>query len=161
MRKNDHSLSYQVYRKSTHTGNHVPSQKLGIIKTLATGVVRIADNEHLDKELNHLRKVLQDNGYNIGDINRAFKKDLERNIQKPRKNDESKGVIFLPYIQGTMERISMVLKKKHIRTIFSPPNLLRKLLDKTKELVDSKLKRGSTLFPVLVESYTLVRSVAP
>ena len=148
-RKNNGSLAYQVYRKKTHTdkylhasSHHVPSQRLGIIKTLSIRVVRIADNEYLDKELNHLYKVLQDNGYNIGDINWAFKKALEKNIKKPDKNDESKGVIFLPYIQRTTDRISRVLKKKHIRTIFSPSNSLRKLLDKTKDPMDSKLKKG-------------------
>ena len=67
---------------------------------------------------------------------------MEKKIQNLDKKDESTGVIFLPYIQGTIDKISRVLKKKHIRTIFSPPNSLKNLLDKTKELVDSKLKKG-------------------
>ena len=65
----------------------------------------------MDKELNYLCKVLQDNGYNIGDINRAFKEDLEKKIRNLDKKDERKRVIFLPYIQGTTYRISRVLKK--------------------------------------------------
>ena len=109
--------------------------------------MQIVDNEHLDKELNHLHKVLQDNGYNIGDINWTFKKALEKKIQNPDKKEESKGVIFLPYIQGTIDMISILLRKKHIRTIFSPPNLLKNVLDKTKDLVDSKLKKGVYSIP--------------
>ena len=51
-------------------------------------------------------------------------------------------VIFLPYIQGTIDGISKVLWKKHIRTTFSPSNSLKNLLEKTKDLLDSKLKKG-------------------
>ena len=97
-RKNDGSLTHQVYRKKTHTdkylhasSHHVPSKKLGIIKTLCNRVVQIVDNERLEKELNHLRRDLQHNCYNIGDINRAFKKELDKNIQNPDKKDEEKG----------------------------------------------------------------------
>ena len=86
-RKNDVSLTQQVYLKRTHTdkylhasSHHVPSQKLGILKAPATRVVQIVDNDHLDKELNFLWNVLENNGYNIRDINRAFKKALEKKI---------------------------------------------------------------------------------
>ena len=81
----DASLAHQVYQKKTHTykylnasSHHVPSQKLGILKTLAMRVVQIANNDHLDKELEHLRSVLQNNGYNTWDINKAFMKALEK-----------------------------------------------------------------------------------
>ena len=101
MRKNDGSLAHHVYRKRTHnekylhaSSHSVPSQKIGILKTLATSAVWIADNGHLDKELNHLHIFLQSNGYNTWDINRAFKKYLENNIQEPVDKDESIGVIF-------------------------------------------------------------------
>ena len=50
-----------------------------------------------------------------------------------------------------MDRISRLLKKKHFRTIFPPLSLLRNLLDKTKDLVDSKLKKGVYSIPCSCE----------
>ena len=69
-KKADGSLSHQVYRNKTHTdrylhaiSHHHPSQKIGILNTLATRAVRISDTEHLKRELSHLSRVLQENGY--------------------------------------------------------------------------------------------------
>ena len=56
-------------------------------------------------------------------------------------------MIFLPHIQGTTDRISKVLRKKHIRTTFSPPKSLKVLLEKTKDPMDSKLKNGVYSIP--------------
>ena len=57
-KKADGMLGYQVYRKKTHTDiyvhvdlHHHPSQKLGIIHTLATRASTISDHENLDEEL--------------------------------------------------------------------------------------------------------------
>ena len=63
------SLSHQVYRKKTHTdrylnarSHHHPSQKLGVLNTLAVRALRISDQNHLDHEQNHLKHALQNNG---------------------------------------------------------------------------------------------------
>ena len=57
----DGMLSHQVYRKLTHTeqylhvvSHHHPTQKLGVIKTLATKALKISDKQHLDQEREHL-----------------------------------------------------------------------------------------------------------
>ena len=80
-KKTDGSLSHQVYRKKTHIdrylhaeSHHHPSQKVGILNTLSTRVVRIYDTENLKEELSHLSKVLQENVYKLKDIKIAFKK---------------------------------------------------------------------------------------
>ena len=44
--------------------HHHPSQKSRILHTLATRVVIISYNEHLEEELGNLPKALQNNGYN-------------------------------------------------------------------------------------------------
>ena len=66
----DNSLSHQVYRKKTHTDryfhtgtHHHPSQKIGIINTLATHAWRVLDTNHIKEELEHLRTSLMNNGY--------------------------------------------------------------------------------------------------
>ena len=58
-----------MYRKATHTDiylhaeshNH-PTQKAGVIQTLATGEIRISDADHLEHELDHLNEVFNRNG---------------------------------------------------------------------------------------------------
>jgi hypothetical protein len=56
-RKEDGNLGHVVYRKKTHTENylhasshHHPTQKLGVLNTLATRAIRISDEEHLEHE---------------------------------------------------------------------------------------------------------------
>ena len=127
-KKTDGSLSHQVLHKKTHTdrylhaeSHHHPSQKVGILNTLATRAIRISDTEHLKEELAHLSRVLQENGYKLKDIKRAFEK-----AQKPRiKNQEDKRIkSFLPYIQGTTDKIAKVLKQN--QNCLLPPKLLEK-----------------------------------
>ena len=54
-RKTDGTIAWQVYWKKTHIdkylqadSHHHPSQKLGILNTLAIRAVRIADKEHIN-----------------------------------------------------------------------------------------------------------------
>jgi hypothetical protein len=74
-RKEDGNLGHAVYRKKTHTENylhasshHHPSQKLGVLNTLATRAIRISDEEHLEHEKYHLSKVFKSIGYKDNDI---------------------------------------------------------------------------------------------
>ena len=150
-----------MYRKKTHTDrsvhtslHHHRSQKLGILHSLATWAVRISDNKHLEDELGHLSKALQNNGYNKKDIGTfirvKYKNNKHRNISKDTINhDKQEGVtkVLLPYIQGTTEKIDKVLRKKQISTIFCPPTSLRNILDRTKDLVDPKLRKDIYAIP--------------
>ena len=51
----DISMSHQFYRKKTHTNRYLndnshyhPTQKIGIIITIATRVFNVSNEEHLD-----------------------------------------------------------------------------------------------------------------
>lgn len=59
----------------------------------------------------------------------------------------NRGKIVLPYIQGATDRIYKVLKMKRIKTDFSPLNSLKNFLDKTKDPVDTKIKKGVYSIP--------------
>ena len=76
--------------------HHHPSQKLGILNTLATIPVRIADKEHINGELRHLRTVLKNNGYNNRDITRAFNK--ARDPKERILDNVNESIVVLPYI---------------------------------------------------------------
>jgi hypothetical protein len=66
------SLTYQVYRKKTHTNrylhvdsHHHPNKKSIVLKTLITRVVRISTPQFLEKEKTHITKALMSNGSSI------------------------------------------------------------------------------------------------
>ena len=80
-RNENGSLSHQVYRTKTHTdrclnssSHHHPSQKLGVLNTLAVRVHRILDQNYIVQEKNHLRNALHNNGYSNSQIQKSFHK---------------------------------------------------------------------------------------
>jgi hypothetical protein len=149
----DGSLAHQVYRKKTHTeqylhveSHHHPAQKLGVLNTLATRAFRISDDEHLDEEKNHLLKVFKDNGYKKHQVFRAFQNASKRPRSKAQtNNDVSK--VFLPYIQGTTDKLARILKKKNIGATFKPINTIRNSLRSVKDPVDPIEQKGVYMIP--------------
>jgi len=124
---------------------------LGVLNTLFTRALRISDNDHLESEQEHLRNVFLSNGYNLTQINKALERATKTQENKPKASSKEKKVgehkAFLPYIQGTTDKIAKHLKKKNIDSVFSPPNNIRKLLRSVKDPVDPSLKKGVYLIP--------------
>jgi hypothetical protein len=91
----DGSLSHQVYRKKNHTeqylhvdSHHHPSQKLGVLNTLATRAFRISDDEHLEEERNHFLNVFKDNGYKKHQVMKAFQNATKTHRNKEQTNND-------------------------------------------------------------------------
>jgi hypothetical protein len=61
------------------SSHHHPTQKIGVLNTLATRAIRISDEEHLGHEKDHLSKIFKSIGYKDKDIKNAMKKAIERN----------------------------------------------------------------------------------
>jgi hypothetical protein len=68
-------LGHRVFRKKTHTESylhanfhHYPSQKMGVLNTLAIRVARISNKENIKEEIDHLTKVFKSIGYRDKDI---------------------------------------------------------------------------------------------
>lgn len=71
-KKGDGSFSHQIFHKKTHTEQYLhvathnyPSQKLRVLNTLATHVLRFSKESHLEDEKTHMLNVFERNGYNI------------------------------------------------------------------------------------------------
>ena len=113
---------------------------MGLLNTLFTRALRVSDNDHLDSEREHLRNVFLSNGYNLAQINKALERATKTLENKPKDASKERKVgdhkAFLPYIQGTTEKIAKHLKKKNIDSVFSPSNNIRKLLRSVKDHVD-------------------------
>ena len=134
-------LGHTVYRKPTHTdrylhsnSNHHPSQKRGIIKTLADRAKRICEAENLDTELGHLSNALQANGYTRNQVNKCL---YPRKQQKQDKKEEtSTSKAFLPFITGVTDRIGRILTKYKVKTIYKPTKKLHNYFRSAKDQRD-------------------------
>jgi hypothetical protein len=107
--------------------------------------MRISNKDHIQQEKEHLLTIFRRNGYSNLEIDRAFRKYEERhkNISHTKEgNNEENHKVFLPYVQGTTYKIAHLLKNKNIRTIFAPPNNLRKLLSAVKDPISPKSHKG-------------------
>lgn len=151
-RNQDGSIYHQVYRKKTHTehylhanSHHHPSQKIGVLNTLATRVVRISNLDHFEKEKNHLMNVFEKNGYNKHQVIKAF-----NNAENPKNKqplDDHVDKVHLPYILGTIDKIVYILKKNNIRTTFKPMNTISTCLKLINDPVDPKCHQGVYMVP--------------
>ena len=146
-KKEEGGLGYQVYRKDTHRDkylhanyHHHPAQNVGIIKTLATIEKQISDADHINNELDHLGMVFRKNGYRNKQINEAI------NEHNHRKKYFKIPMITLPYIKGTTDNLTKILKKRGIIVAFSPPNSIRKFVDSA---LDQRQQKGVYEIPCL------------
>ena len=112
-----------------------------MINTLATHAWRVSDKDHIEKELDHLKAALMNNGYREGEIDRVIQK-VKINKTKVKNEDTALPRSTLPYIHGTTNKIVNILKKKNICVAFSPPNSLRNMLDKVKDPINPKKQKG-------------------
>ncbi|XP_030762746.1 uncharacterized protein LOC115887456 [Sitophilus oryzae] len=138
VKRNGDLLDHTVYRKPTHTdrylhklSNHHPSQKQGIIGTLANRARRICANEHIQEELSHLNKAFLANGYNDREIKAALAPRQRRPDANEQENIINKA--FLPYVSQVTDRIGKVLKKHNIKTIYKPTRKIRDCLRPAKD----------------------------
>ena len=81
---------------------------------------------------------------------------IGRSLQQ--KEDYSK-LAIIPYIHGTYENISNVLKSKQIKIVFHPPNSLRNILDKEKDRINPMQKKGVYLVPFSCKDVYIGESV--
>ena len=90
----------------------------------------ISDADHLKNELKHLGMVFKKNGYHNRQINEEINKcnHLKKYFKVP--------MITFPYIKGTIDNISKILKKRGITVAFSSPKSIRRFVDSTKDPLD-------------------------
>ncbi|XP_046382334.1 uncharacterized protein LOC124153280 [Ischnura elegans] len=151
-RKEDGSLSHRVYRKPTHTdlylnglSHHHPSQRNAVLTSLFHRAKRIADEESLPQEINHLRTTFQRNGYGKTEIMKALKRTFQdqratKEFLAHEDNDKAKPIAkaALPYISTISGKLSRILRKRNIETIHKPPGKLRSQLVKVKDRMGLK-----------------------
>jgi predicted GIY-YIG superfamily endonuclease len=145
MKTPNDSIGHTVYRKPTHTNrylhadsHHFPGQKKGVLNTLITRSRRLTDKEHISEELRLLREVFINNGYSKREIKMAFAKNSAKNANvdtTKTKKDEFKSIAVLPYVSGTTDAISRILKRHSVITVFVPLKKLHNLIRPVKDVI--------------------------
>ena len=75
------------------------------------------------------------------------KERIKEGTKISKESNEEEHKVFLPCIQGTMESITRILKKKNIKTVFSPPNKLEKFPSKVKDPISPGSHKGVYSIP--------------
>ena len=143
-RRRDGSLDVSVYRKPTHTdwylhfeSHHPTHVKRGVVRCLhdrARGVVSTQDN--LQKEVDHLARVLKQNSYPANFIRNASAPPIQEiaDVSSPEEEQEKGPLVVIPYVAGMSEDIRRVCRKFNIRVVFkSAGQTLRSMLTKVKD----------------------------
>ncbi len=151
----DGSVSVSVYRKKTHTDrylnfeSHHPIQhKAAVVDTLCTRAIRIpSTQEGRTKEIRHVCTALGANGYPKQFIQRRCKKILkkeqagEMNLKSSRE-EQYKGFVSIPYIQGTSEKIKRVLQQHDLKVVLKPTRKLGDVVSRIKDNVVAEKETG-------------------
>ena len=80
------------------------------------------------------------------DKNRNKNKNIINNKDNDQNKEEEK-IIFLPYIKGTIDRLSKTIGKRGFRVLFTPLNSIRKMVDSLKDPIEPKYFKGVYSIP--------------
>ena len=142
-RRRDGSLDVSVYRKPMHTdrylhfeSHHPTHVKRGVVRCLhdrARGVISTQDN--LQKEVDHLARVLKQNGYPANFIRNASAPPTQEtaDVSSPEEEQKKGLLVVIPYVAGMSEDIRRVCRKFNIRIVFKSGQTLRSMLTKVKD----------------------------
>ena len=135
-----------VYRNPVHTdqnlhnsSHHQTSCKESIVSSLFNKAYSIITNkDDLHKENARIKQVLKENGYQESIISKIFKRITNNNhrLSQSQKltqatdihEEEIRMSINLPYIEGTSEKLRLILRPHKIRSISYTENILSNLL---------------------------------
>ena len=90
----------------------IPPKFFSVAKSLAYRSQHLTDKDHYKNEINTLKNVLKNNGYQRKTIEKA----LNHSQKTEGKTETNK--IFIPYIKGTTDKIGRGFKKKQDRYHF-------------------------------------------
>ena len=146
LKRNNGEISVLVYRKPTHTdqylhysSHHQTSCKKSVVSSLFNKAYSIITNkDDLHKENARIKQVLKENGYQESIISKIFKRITNNNhrLSQSQKltqatdiqEEEIRMSINLPYIEGTSEKLRLILRPHKIRSISYTENILSNLL---------------------------------
>ena len=145
-------LSFQVYRKPTHTeqylsfsSNHPLQHKLGVIRTLSdSGTTIVSKEEDKQQELACVRRSLAICDYKDWAWDTVTRNKVRKDHRPPRHNvQRSKGNVGIPYVEGVTESLQRLFRLHGVNAFVQPQNTLRSLLVASKDNADKLEKCGA------------------
>ena len=107
--------------------------KNSVIRTLVHRANTLCDEDAKLAEMNHVKKVLQQNDYPIHQITKIAHRTQQARTNQVTHQDTNLKYVSIPYIQGTSERIGRILKKHSIRVAHKPSVTLKSKLCQIKD----------------------------
>jgi len=118
--------------------HHHPSQKMGVLKTLFTRALRISNANHVEEEIEYLKKVFLSIGYKNKDIIKTIKRARTKNQVRllATNSQASNNKPYLRFIQGVTDKLAKVLRKNGIETSYKPLTTIRHKMRYVKDDLD-------------------------
>ena len=127
-RREDGSLDVSIYRKPMHMDrylhfkfHHLTHVKRGVVRCLYDRAKEISMQDNLQKEVDHLARVLKQNGYPTNFIRNSSAPPMQETADT-RSCDEEQGkekepLLVISYVAGMSEDIRHVCRKFNIRVV--------------------------------------------
>jgi hypothetical protein len=116
--KENRTLGYHVYKKSTHTDKylnfhsyHPMPHKIGVTDTLLTRAFRLSDEEHLTEEIVSTINILEKNDYPEDFLLKRLK-NVKEKINSPPQIPTTEKRVILPWAGIVTNKISQYLRRK-------------------------------------------------
>ena len=145
--RKDTSVRTSVFRKKTHTdqyinfnSHHHPRILTGVIKCLKDRANRICHKSKKKQELKHLEKVFRANDFPASAVMKSLHHVHHHTPQTA--TDDSKKVLYLPYVRDISERIQQVCRPLGISTVFKSSSTLRQSLVRVKNRIPPEKRKG-------------------
>ena len=159
LKRNNGEISVLVYKKPTHSdqylhysSHHQTSSKESIVSSLFNRAYSVVTNkDDLYKKNTRIRQVLKENGYQERIISKIFK-GITNNHSLPQsqqltqatdiQEEEIRMSICLPYVEGTSEKLQLILRFHKKGSTFYTEKTLPKLLCRPKDRVATEDKNN-------------------
>ena len=109
--------------------------------TLVIHALRISDDNSLESGKSHLLDVFENNGYSRSQGLKAFQK-VHKGMSGKSTQVDPISKVYRPFIQGTTDKISHILKRNNISASFKPLCTIRNSLRSIKKPIDPKHMKG-------------------
>ena len=134
-----------------HFESHHPTHvKRGVVRCLHDRARRvISTQDNLQKEVDHLARVLKQNGYPTNFTRNASAPPTQEtaDVSSPEEGQEKGPLVVIPYVAGMSEDIRRVCRKFNIRVVFKSGWTLRSMLTKVKDTLPPTIQCG-ILYPL-------------
>ena len=128
--------SPRIPERYLHFKSHHPTHvKRGVVRCLHDRAIgNISTQDNLQKEDDHLARVLKQNGYPANFIRNASAPPTQETavVNGPEEGQEKGPLVVIPYVAGMSEDIRRVCRKFIIRVVFKSGRTLRSMLTKVK-----------------------------